>query len=177
MRDSSSINCLSKSTSTVFGGGSNSVYYGSLTAENCLFESCRSESIGGAIRLRITCTLTCTNCIFKDCSASTRGGGICLSDEGLSSVIKLSKVYCSGCSAGYSGSGQAIHLTVTSSFSWSFLCMENCGSQPVYSVTNQPSSSALSSCEFWATNSFTSFAFPYVERYEIWKSLFLVYAI
>lgn len=157
VRDSEFYNCWTSSTAfDSDGGGALSLWKGSFTCEGCLFEYCRSAMIAGAIRLRIVTTATVSECTFRHCRAGKEGGGISVYTDSTSSVITLTKIFCTNCTAGTPTAGQAIHVGAAKSFTWSELCIEDCGDVPVYSTLNQPS---LSRCWWVPTNLFTDSVF------------------
>lgn len=165
------------------GGGAGAIrQYGCWTWKNCLFELCTSAGIGAALASYASEETIITNCTFKNCRAGTNGGGIGISSYfsgGLTHRgpnIKLTKITCTGCTAGDSV-GQAIYIDASQcTFSSSDLCIKDCGSMPFYSTGthDQPS---WDSCLSSPTPGFTECQVETSLSYSVYAIGWLLYPL
>lgn len=170
--------CRSDYTSdNSYAGGAVANQWGSCTYERCLFEYCTSKTFDGAIGLRNPTQVMITNCTFTHCRADIDGAAIGVGTEGKSASITLSMILCVNCT---STDGHAIRIAAAKMFSWSDLCIEDCGSVPVYSVLNEPSSSSLNACSWLLPATPTAVFTDYCLRKRMFISrggIYLIYRI
>lgn len=147
------------------GGGAGAVERGSSCIyERCVFEYCTSVHGGGAIRMENPSSAILTECRFKDCSAVMDGGGIRIFRERWSYIpdLMMERIFCMNCTSSTTTVGQAIHIGIANSFTWSQLCIEYCGNTPVYSPMNQPEHTSLDSCD-WIVEGASIFTNSHIE--------------